>query len=126
MTALPTLGLTDYLASLPGRCQHGRHLATQGCLDCGVQLKAAGQARAAAARPDDLAKVEAAIRAAAATGRPFSANSIRSVHGVKGGVVGKAFSSMKDAGVIRPCGDETSTDRGTHGHRIFLWIGVKP
>jgi hypothetical protein len=23
--------------------------------------------------------------------------------------------------VIQPCGDEVSTDPGTHGHRLFLW-----
>lgn len=114
-----TLGLDR----LPDRCEHGWHVPTQGCVDCGVAMKFRGQSIASSAHPDDRAKVEAAIRQLAATGRPFSANDARAIHGVKGGVVGAAFTAMNKAGVIEPCGDETSTDPGTHGHRIFLWRG---
>lgn len=117
--------LLEYLTTLPGRCTTcGYHIELQGCVCPGLAAKDAGQARAAAAHPDELARVEAAIRQAAATGQSFSANSIRPLHGVKGGVVGKAFTNMKNAGVIKACGDDTSTSESTHGHRIFRWIGV--
>lgn len=117
-----TLGLDR----LPTRCTHG-YAAVQHpdlCACAGLAAKARGQAIATAAHPSDRAAVEAAIRQLAATGRPFSANDARAIHGVKGGVVGAVFSALKIEGVIRACGDETSTDAGTHGHRIYQWIGV--
>lgn len=117
-----TLGLDR----LPDRCAHGfapvQHPAL--CTCPGLAAKARGQAIASAAHPDDRAKVEAAIRQLAATGRPFSSNDARALHGCKGGVVGAAFSALHKAGVIRPCGDETSTSEATHGHRVYRWIGV--
>lgn len=119
--------MTTFLASLAnrdGRCAHGFHVPTQGCTDCGVALKFAGQSIASAAHPGDRAAVDAAIRELAATRRPFSANDARALHGVKGGVVGAAFTAAHKAGLIRPCGDETSTDAGTHGHRLFRWTGA--
>lgn len=116
--------LGDWLASKPGRCPHGYHIPTQGCVSCGVAHKFAGQAKATAAHPDAAAAVEAAIRQLAATRRPFSANDARKVHGVKGGVVGATFTRLHKAGVIEPCGDETSTDPGTHGHRVYRWVGA--
>jgi hypothetical protein len=116
--------LGAWLAAREGRCAHGRHLATQGCADCGLAGKAQGQSQATAARPSDAARVEAAIRRLAATGKPFSANDARVIHGVKGGVVGATFTALRKEGVIRAVGDETSTDRGTHGHRIYRWVGA--
>lgn len=118
MTA--TLGLEH----LHGRCQHGFHPDTQGCADCGVAFKFAGQAQATAAHPDEAAKVDAAIKQLAATRKPFSANDARTLHGVKGGVVGARFTAAKNAGLIKPVGDESSSSTSTHGHRIFRWIGV--
>jgi hypothetical protein len=115
--------LTASLAAMSGRCPHGWHLETQGCTDCGLAAKATGQARAAAAHPDEQARVEAAVRQLAACGRPFSANDARAIHGVKGGVVGAVFGALHKDHVIKPCGDETSNARSTNGHRIFLWIG---
>lgn len=117
-----TLGLER----LAGRCAHGFHVATQGCTACGLAAKSAGQARAAAAHPDERARVEAAVRQLAATRKPFSANDARLIHGVKGGVVGSVFGALSKAHVIKPCGDETSNARSTNGHRIFLWIGDRP
>ena len=118
-------GLAAYLASRSDRCAAcGYHRPTQGCACIGLKEKTRGQEVASEARPGDRAKVDAAIRQLAAAGRPFSANDARQLHGVKGGVVGAAFTAANKAGVIRPCGDETSTDKGTHGHRIFRWIGV--
>ena len=84
----------------------------------------AGQSLAAAAHPEERARVEAAIRQLAATGQPFSANDARAIHGVKGGVVGATFTALRKEGVIRPCGDETSTSEATHGHRVYRWVGA--
>lgn len=122
--SIPTVGLDAYLASLPNRCPHGWHVRTQGCADCGVALKFAGQQLTSAANPDDRARVDAAIRAAAATGRPFSANSIRPQHGVVGPVVGAAFTAARKAGLIEAAGDEISSGKSAHGHRIFQWRGT--
>lgn len=116
--------LDDYLAQRSDRCSAcGYHRPTQGCACVGLKEKATGQARATAAHSEERVKVDAAILQLAKTGRPFSANDARAIHGVKGGVVGAAFTAANKAGLIRPCGDETSTDKGTHGHRIFRWIG---
>lgn len=93
-------------------------------LAAGIALKAEGQQRALDAHPDDRARVEAAIRRLAATGKPFSANDARSLHGVRGGVVGATFTALCKAEVIRPIGDEVSTDRGTHGKTVAIYIGV--
>lgn len=95
-------------------------------LAAGLAAKAVGQARATDAHPDDRARVDAAIRTLAATGRPFSANDARAIHGVKGGVVGAAFGAARRSGLIVPVGDETSSDPGTHAHRIFRWTGQQP
>lgn len=120
---MTTLGLE----TRPGRCVHGFDIATQHphlCTCAGLKAKSQGQARAAAAHPAERVKVESAIRQLAALGKPFSANDARVLHGVKGGVVGATFTALKNEGVIRACGDETSTDPGTHGHRVYRWIGA--
>ena len=100
------------------------------CVECArrsiataIRLRDRGQAIATAAHPTERAAVESAIRKLAATGKPFSANDARRLHGVKGGVVGAAFTALRKEGVIRAVGDETSTDPGTHGHRVYLWQG---
>lgn len=119
--------LDNWLARQHDRCRHGFDLRTQHpdlCACKGERLRDVGQAIATAAHPDDRAKVEAAIRRLAATGRPFSANDARQIHGIKGGVVGAAFTALHKAGVIQPVGDERSTEAGTHGHRIFKWQGA--
>jgi hypothetical protein len=121
-------GIRDYLASRPDRCSGcGFHVPTQGCACPGQRLKFAGQAIASAAHPDDRAKVDAAIRQLAATGRPFSANEVRVLTGgVRGGVVGAAFNSASQGrtAVIKATGDRVpSTDPGTHAHRINVYIG---
>ena len=97
-------------------CCHGR--------STGLAAKAQGQAVAIAAHPSEAARVEAAIRQLAATGKPFSANDARAIHGVRGGVVGATFTAMRKARVIRAVGDEISDQPSTNGHRIYQWIGV--
>lgn len=121
---MTTLAAT--LAQRTDRCALGFALVQHPslCSCAGLALKERGQSIATAAHPDDRARVEAAVRELAASGRPFSANDARAIHGVKGGVVGATFTALRKEGVIAPCGDETSSDPGTHGHRIFLWIGA--
>lgn len=94
-------------------------------LDHAIRLKHRGQSISSAAHPDDRARVDAAIKQLAATGKPFSANDARQIHGVRGGVVGAAFGAMKNAGVIKPAGNLVrSTSAETHGHHVFQWIGA--
>jgi hypothetical protein len=78
-------------------------------------------ARATSAHPDERARVEAAIRKLAASGREFSANAARAIHGVRGPVVGATFNALRAEGLIEPVGAETSTDRGTHGKTVARW-----
>ena len=123
----PPRAFVESMAAKPGRCVHGYDIKTQHpqlCPCAGLAAKDRGQAVASAAHPDERSRVEAAIRQLAATGKPFSANDARALHGVKGGVVGAAFTALRKEGVIQACGDETSTDEGTHGHRIYRWVGV--
>lgn len=115
--------LDTWLRARPDRCSGCGYAEVQGCACEGIAAKAEGQSVALAAHPDDRARVESAIRQLAASGQPFSANDARSMHGVKGGVVGATFTALKNEGVIKPCGDDTSTSASTHGHRIFQWIG---
>ena len=118
-------GLDTYLRSRSDRCSGcGYHKPTQGCACEGQRLKAAGQSIATAAHPDDRAKVDAAIKRLAATGRPFSANDARQLHGVKGGVVGAAFTAARKAGLIKRIGREPSSAASTHGHEIGQWVGM--
>jgi hypothetical protein len=128
MTDLPPH--TRWLATFSDRCNGcGMHVETQGCacngtLKFALAAKAQGQAVALAAHPTERSRIEAAIRQLAATGKPFSANDARAIHGATGGVVGATFSALKSEGVIRAVGDETSSKGSTHGHRIFQWIGA--
>lgn len=84
----------------------------------------AGMSRAVASQSDQGARVAAAIRQLAATHQPFSANSARDIHGVRGPVVGATFNALRTEGLIRPVGEETSTDKGTHGKRVTTWIST--
>lgn len=93
-------------------------------LDRAIRLRDRGQSIASAAHPDERAKVDAAIRKLAATGREFSANECRGLHNVAGPVVGAAFTAARKAGVIRAVGFTTSTDPGTHAHPVRVWQGV--
>lgn len=92
-------------------------------LAAAMAARDAGMARATAAHPDEASRVAAAIRRLAATGRPFSANDARQLHGVRGGVVGATFNALRAEGLIEPVGSETSTDKGTHGKSVARWIG---
>ncbi len=91
----------------------------------GRELRDAGQATASDARPDDRAKVDAAIRQLAALGREFSANDCRALHGVTGPVVGAAFTAARKAGLIRAVGFTTSDEAKTHAHPVRVWTGAQ-
>lgn len=120
----------EWIRSQPGRCPIcGFDIEHQGCacdgtLRFAVAAKAEGQSRARVAHPTEAARVEAAIRQLAATGRPFSANDARALHGCKGGVVGATFTAMRTKGVIRLVGSEASSKQNTHAHHVGRWIGV--
>lgn len=117
--------LDRYLATARGRCPGcGFHIDTQGCACAGRAAMAEGQALATAAHLDDGAKVDAAIRQLAATGREFSSNEARRLHGVAGPVVGARFTAARKAGVIRATGFTTSTDPGTHAHPVRTWVAA--
>jgi hypothetical protein len=81
-------------------------------------------AQTSAAHPTERAAVEAAIRTLAATGRPFSSNDARAIHGVRGPVVGAAFQAAARAGVIKKVGYETSTSPETHAHPVAQWVAA--
>lgn len=119
------MSIDTWTRSRADRCPGcGFHPAMQGCACEGQRLKFTRQADALAAHPDERSKVEAAIRRLAASGREFSANDARALHGVSGGVVGATFTAMRQLGVIRPVGHETSTKGNTHGKPVARWVGV--
>lgn len=122
---IPSVGLDAYLRSLPGRCPGcGFHLELQGCTCAGESLKAHGQAVATSAHPDEHSAVMSAIKSLAATGREFSSNDARPLHGVSGPIVGAAFTAARKAGLIEAVGFTTSTEPGTHAHPVRTWRGV--
>lgn len=118
---MSTLGLER----LAGRCARGfDHKMQPGLCPCpGLAAKELGQALTSAAHPDERAAVDAAIRQLASSGRPFSSNDARSIHGVRGPVVGAAFSAAAKAGLIRRVGYEASTSPETHAHPVATWVG---
>lgn len=89
----------------------------------GLQLAAEGMAAASVAHPDDAARVMAAIKRLAATGREFSANDSRPLHGVTGGVVGAQFTAAIKANIIRPVGSEPGSV-SAHGKPIYRYVGI--
>lgn len=123
---MTTDALTLSLAAHPDRCRHGYHLTTQhpALCPCPGLADAADGMALALGNTSDARRVEDAIRQLAAAGKPFSANDARLIHGVRGGVVGATFNALRAEKVIRPVGEETSTDRGTHGKRVALWVGI--
>lgn len=117
--------LDTWLKSQPGRCPGcGHHIATQGCSCEGQRLKSAGQSIATNAHPDEHSAVMAAIKSLAASGRVFSSNDARPLHGVSGPIVGAAFTAARKAGLIEAVGFTTSTEPGTHAHPVRTWRGV--
>lgn len=122
--------LDTYLRQLPGRCQVCTyHVATQGHgEDCAPVAPADARDAALAsitASDEDRDRIDAAIRRAASTRQPFSANSIRSeLAGVNPPLIGARFRAAATAGVIRRIGYVTSTDPGTHAHPVAEWVAA--
>lgn len=114
---------TRRLAEHEDRCYWGFHVVQhpQLCSCEGLAAKAQGQSLATAAHPTEAAAVDAAIRRLAATGRPFSANDARVIHGVTGGVVGARFTAARKAGLIVHVGYEQSSKASTHAHPVAIW-----
>jgi hypothetical protein len=104
------LDLLDYAAQV----EHGHVLAEQ------------GMSRAEEnAGPDDCQAIDQAIAHFARTDRPFSANDVRPhLPQVRRPAIGARFNAASRRGLIRPIGYTPSSDPGTHGHPIRLWIGA--
>ena len=96
-------------------------------LTLGDALAQEGMARATtASHPDAITQLDQLIATYAATGEPFSANTIRSQipEGIRPGAIGGRFRHASRRGLIRPVGYVASTDPGTHGHSVRVWQGV--
>ncbi len=126
---VPALAKT--LRTLPGRCQECAWAPEQqghepGCDNADEPMRRglAGMARAEVAHPGDVELVDAAIRAACATGEPFSANSLRYLveQVEQPAVIGARIRAAVTSKRIKRVGDEPSTLTGTHGHRIGRYV----
>ncbi|WP_431889403.1 hypothetical protein [Nocardiopsis alba] len=96
-------------------------------LTIGEALAAEGMGRAvAASTPSGIERLDQLIAEHAATGEPFSANTIRDQipEGVRPNAIGGRFRHAARRGLIRPVGYVASTDPGTHGHPVRVWQGV--
>lgn len=133
MTASPAL--ISYLSELPGRCSIcGYHVPSQSHRgDCpqrgasGRHLGLVAQEQATTDHPADAARVDSAIERHMASGRVFSANTMRSeLAGVTGAVIGSRFGAFSRAGRIVHVGYERSTDPGTKGHEVKTWVRASP
>lgn len=85
-----------------------------------------GMARATeASHPDAITALDQLIANKAATGEPFSANSIRDQlpEGIRPAAIGGRFRHAARRGLIRPVGYVASTDPRTHGHVVRVWQG---
>lgn len=85
----------------------------------------AGMERTVAAHPDAVALVDTAIMRRVASKRPFSANTIRAelvaLTPDERPVIGARMNSLARRH-CRKLGDEPSTDVGTHGKTVAIWV----
>lgn len=103
-------------------------------LDLAFGLRDAGQEQVTTASDaQDVAVVDQAILAVAARGRSFSANDVRPLLPVlrSRNLIGARFTALRKAKlIVRVKGSYVpSTDPGTHGHPIAVWVspcGVSP
>lgn len=106
-------------------CEAGAQVSDQHrALSAALDARDRGMSVATSAHPNEAARVREAVRQLLATGRPFSANEARLLHGVRGGVVGATFNALKSEGVIKPIDEVTSTDKGTHGKRVLRYVAA--
>lgn len=115
------------LELLPNRCQRGFAFVQHPDLcDCTALTKETALAAVNTAAPEDFAaRIDAAIRSAAALGTPFSANDLRAAFSdAPGPLVGARFNAAAKAGLIEHVGYVPSSKANTHGHDLKLWRGV--
>lgn len=89
------------------------------------KARAAGMALAQEADRDgwDKKTIDQAIHAFAGTGRPFSANDLRPLlPEVRSALMGARLYAASIRGLIRKCGQETSTKKNTHAKPVARWI----
>lgn len=74
----------------------------------------------------DIAVVDQAILNLAATGGRFSANDVRPLLPElrSKNLIGARFNALRMRRLIVKVGEVTSTDRGTHGKRVALYVGA--
>lgn len=97
-------------------------------LTIGDALAQEGMARAtAASAPSAITQLDQLIARYAATGEPFSANSIRNQlpEGLRPAAIGGRFRQAYARGLIRPTGYVASTGPRTHGHPVRVWQGTR-
>ncbi|WP_017602243.1 hypothetical protein [Nocardiopsis lucentensis] len=96
-------------------------------LTIGEALAQEGMQRATeASDPDAITRLDQLIAHHAATGEPFSANTIRAQlpEGIRPGAVGARFGYAARRGLIRGVDWVSSTDPRTHRHVIHVWQGT--
>lgn|GEM_PF-4397744 len=127
MTTTPEL--LAFLRTYPGRCPDcGAHIRTQGrnggCLSTGQRLAAQGMARTTSAHPSAVEIIDAAIARRIAGGKPFSANDLRGelthLTPEERPVIGARINAHRNK--MRALGEEKSTDPGTHGKKVTIWL----
>lgn len=94
-------------------------------LDLGTLLRDEAIARVEEASDDwQRATIDQAIRAVAERGRAFSANDVRPLlpPGIRPALIGARFLAASKRKAIVHVGMVASTDPGTHGHRVSLWL----
>lgn len=91
----------------------------------GAKRRNEGMARTVAAHPKAVALVDAAIMRRVRAGVPFSANTIRdeltSLLPEERPVIGAEMNSLARR-FCRKVGEEPSSDPGTHGKPVALWV----
>lgn len=100
-TVLDPDHLTRFLASLPGRCEHGRHLASQGCGDC-----------VPTAPTDEWSIFTAALKQAARADGLIHQTDVRPlIQRIYHKHRGPMYTKARHLGLIEFVGKEDSTDR---------------
>lgn len=115
------------LSKIEGRCQScGWAIREQGhsitCAEGATRRDRAFDATTAA-HTDDAAKVDAVLADFIRRGTEFSSNDTRArLAGVKGSVIGARFNAAARSRQIKRVGYTPSTDPGTHGHPVAVWM----
>lgn len=120
-TTIPTLDLPAYLATLPNRCPHGFHIATQHphLCDCAASTQPAA---------DEWSTFTAALRQVVRPDGTVHANDVRPI--IRGRVyhkrIGRFYKRAKDEGLLTLVEREPSSDtsgRNTHHDASVYRLG---